>query len=142
MEKFTFCPVFYSQRNKINLFKLRFSEKIELLFIQSKNCRHNSHAVGMDLWVETAVKSILWETLFLNQLNTLFWVSILTFISISIFEMKLLKEFLDTKIIWFSAFFLKNKTFFGLSFWPGIPGTCIVSTYLQYFYIFLLHAMS
>ena len=29
----------------------------------------DSHAVGMDFWVQIVVKSILWETLFIDQLH-------------------------------------------------------------------------
>ena len=46
----------------------------------------NSHAVGMDAWVLTALKSIFRVTLFLDQLQNLIVITILAVITIILFD--------------------------------------------------------
>ena len=70
----------------------------ETLSFKSKNI--NSHAIGMQSWVQMGIKSILRETLFLDQLHNFSLVSFNSFLH-SFLKSELLKKFFVTKIMSF-----------------------------------------
>ena len=69
----------------------------------------NSHAFGLYLWVQIAFKSIFWETLFLDQLNSFILLSSYSVLYFFL-QAKFLRKSLDNKKIIFEYLFIIQDT--------------------------------